>query len=70
MSLTLTPHSHSCPLLPPLALDTHTTLTQALELGAHGIRVNTVRPTVVLTDLARKQWDKAALEVIIMFHNS
>lgn len=28
----------------------------ALELGSHGIRINTVNPTVVLTDLGRKVW--------------
>merc|ERR1719174_3250548 len=42
----------------------HMARIQALELGAHGIRVNTVRPTVVLTELAKKQWDSAALEVM------
>jgi NAD(P)-dependent dehydrogenase (short-subunit alcohol dehydrogenase family) len=36
---------------------------QALELGPAGIRVNTVRPTVVLTKLALEAWDPAALEV-------
>ena len=33
----------------------------ALELGKHGIRVNTVRPTVVLTALAREHWKPDAL---------
>ncbi|KAJ8728117.1 hypothetical protein PYW08_016502 [Mythimna loreyi] len=32
------------------------TRVMALELGPHGIRVNTVNPTVVLTDLGRKVW--------------
>lgn len=28
----------------------------ALELGAHGIRVNCVNPTVVMTDMGRLGW--------------
>lgn len=32
------------------------TRVMALELGSHGIRINTVNPTVVLTDLGRKVW--------------
>ena len=43
------------------ALD-HITRIQALELGAHGIRVNAVRPTVVLTPLAIENWDSIELE--------
>ena len=34
----------------------------AVELGEHGIRVNCVNPTVVLTSMGRKAWsdpDKA-----------
>ena len=27
-----------------------------LELGAHGVRVNTVHPTVVMTDMGKKAW--------------
>ena len=27
-----------------------------LELGAHGVRVNTVNPTVVMTDMGKKAW--------------
>ena len=34
---------------------------QALELGKHKIRVNTVRPTVVLTPLVAAAWDKDKL---------
>ena len=34
---------------------------QALELGRHQIRVNTVRPTVVLTPLVAAAWDKDKL---------
>ena len=43
------------------ALD-HAARIQALELGPHQIRVNTVRPTVVLTKLALENWaeDKLA----------
>ena len=33
------------------------TRTLALEWGRHGITVNTISPTVVLTDLGRKAWD-------------
>ncbi|KAL0893012.1 hypothetical protein ABMA27_014671 [Loxostege sticticalis] len=32
------------------------TRVMALELGPHGIRVNTVNPTVVMTELGRKVW--------------
>ncbi|XP_068632069.1 D-erythrulose reductase-like [Battus philenor] len=32
------------------------TRVMALELGPHGIRVNTVNPTVVLTELGREVW--------------
>lgn len=33
------------------------TKTLALEWGRHGITVNSISPTVVLTDLGRKAWD-------------
>jgi len=33
------------------------TKTLALEWGGHGITVNSISPTVVLTDLGRKAWD-------------
>lgn len=33
------------------------TKTLALEWGRHGITVNAISPTVVLTDLGRKAWD-------------
>ena len=39
----------------------HAARIHALELGKHGIRVNTVRPTVVLTALAREHWKPDAL---------
>ena len=42
----------------------HVGRIQALEFGEHGLRVNTVRPTVVLTELAVKVWDPAKLEVM------
>jgi NAD(P)-dependent dehydrogenase (short-subunit alcohol dehydrogenase family) len=42
----------------------HMARIQAFELGPHGIRVNTVRPTVVLTKLALEQWDVEDLEVM------
>eukprot|EP00756_Hemistasia_phaeocysticola_P003442 Hpha_TRINITY_DN12245_c0_g1::TRINITY_DN12245_c0_g1_i1::g.17095::m.17095/K03331/DCXR; L-xylulose reductase len=32
------------------------TRVMALELGAHGIRTNAVNPTVVLTDMAKREW--------------
>lgn len=32
------------------------TRVMALELGPHGIRANTVNPTVVLTELGRNVW--------------
>ncbi|XP_072932028.1 L-xylulose reductase-like [Epargyreus clarus] len=32
------------------------TRVMAVELGPHGIRVNTVNPTVVLTELGRRAW--------------
>eukprot|EP00116_Pleurobrachia_bachei_P012859 sb/3473121/ len=34
------------------------TKNMALELGQHGIRVNSINPTVVMTDLAREHWGK------------
>ena len=37
------------------ALDSITRVS-ALELGRHGIRVNSVNPTVVLTDISRDHW--------------
>ena len=39
----------------------HAARIHALELAKHGIRVNTVRPTVVLTALAREHWKPDAL---------
>eukprot|EP01065_Artemidia_motanka_P032143 TRINITY_DN39192_c0_g1_i1.p1 TRINITY_DN39192_c0_g1~~TRINITY_DN39192_c0_g1_i1.p1 ORF type:complete len:285 (+),score=89.35 TRINITY_DN39192_c0_g1_i1:67-855(+) len=36
------------------------TRMMALELGAHGIRTNAVNPTVVLTDMARREWSDPA----------
>jgi L-xylulose reductase len=36
----------------------HVTRIQALELGPMNIRVNAVRPTVVLTELALANWKK------------
>ena len=39
----------------------HIMRIQALELGKHQIRVNTVRPTVVLTPLVAAAWDKDKL---------
>jgi L-xylulose reductase len=38
------------------ALD-HLTRMMALELGPKGIRINSVNPTVVLTDMGRKAWE-------------
>ena len=35
------------------------TKTLALEWGRHGITVNSISPTVVMTDLGRKAWDGA-----------
>lgn len=34
------------------------TQVMALELGPHGIRVNCVNPTVVLTDMGRLGWSE------------
>ena len=39
----------------------HIMRIQALELGKYQIRVNTVRPTVVLTPLVAAAWDKDKL---------
>lgn len=39
------------------ALD-YVTRTAAVELGTHGIRVNAVNPTVVMTDMATGHWGK------------
>lgn len=36
------------------------TRTLAVEWGPHGVTVNAVSPTVVLTDLGRKAWDNPA----------
>jgi len=33
------------------------TKTMALEWGQHGITVNTISPTVVLTELGKKAWE-------------
>ncbi|ALE75255.1 short-chain dehydrogenase [Pseudonocardia sp. EC080610-09] len=38
------------------------TRTLAVEWGPHGVTVNAVSPTVVLTDLGRKAWDNPAGE--------
>jgi len=43
------------------ALD-HAARIQAFELGAQGMRVNTVRPTVVMTPMVSKGWDPTELE--------
>jgi L-xylulose reductase len=40
----------------------HVSRIQALELGKYGIRVNCVRPTVVMTPLVAKAWDPNDLE--------
>lgn len=32
------------------------TRIMALELGPHGIRVNTINPTVIMTELGRRAW--------------
>ena len=42
----------------------HVTRITAFELGRFGIRVNSVRPTVVMSELVRKNWDKKRLEVM------
>jgi NAD(P)-dependent dehydrogenase (short-subunit alcohol dehydrogenase family) len=39
----------------------HVARIQAMEWGKSGVRVNTVRPTVVLTELARQAWEPAKL---------
>ncbi|KOB73208.1 L-xylulose reductase [Operophtera brumata] len=36
------------------------TRVMALELGEHGIRVNTVNPTVIMTEMGRKVWSEPA----------
>ena len=38
--------------------------TLAAEWGKHGITVNTISPTVVLTDLGRKAWDNPRGEAL------
>eukprot|EP00668_Euglena_longa_P003375 GGOE01003951.1.p1 GENE.GGOE01003951.1~~GGOE01003951.1.p1 ORF type:complete len:273 (+),score=75.94 GGOE01003951.1:23-820(+) len=38
----------------------HLTRVMALELGPHGIRVNAVNPTVVLTDMGQMAWSDPA----------
>ena len=40
------------------------TKTLALEWGRHGITVNSISPTVVMTDLGRKAWDGAKGEAM------
>lgn len=40
------------------------TKTLALEWGRHGITVNSISPTVVLTDLGRKAWEGAKGEAM------
>lgn len=44
----------------------HVGRIQALELGKHGIRVNTIRPGVVTTPLSLKAWDPAKLDAMRM----
>lgn len=60
-------HIIFCPL-PQVALKDHTvycaskaaldslTRTMALELGPHNIRVNSVNPTVVMTEMGKMAW--------------
>lgn len=36
------------------------TKVMALELGEYGIRVNTVNPTVIMTEMGRKVWSEPA----------
>jgi len=38
------------------ALFTHTFRSMALELGPHNIRVNSIAPTVVMTDMGKMAW--------------
>ena len=42
----------------------HVARVQALELGGHNIRVNSVRPTVVMTEMGRKAWPRDKLKVM------
>jgi len=49
---------------PSKAAVDHITHVQALELSRARVRVNAVRPTVVLTPLARANWAKADLEKV------
>jgi L-xylulose reductase len=34
------------------------TRVMALELGIHGIRVNAVNPTVIMTEMGRQVWSE------------
>ncbi|XP_028174661.1 D-erythrulose reductase-like [Ostrinia nubilalis] len=42
------------------------TRVMALELGPHGIRVNTVNPTAVMTDLGRQVWADPAKSSLML----
>ena len=42
----------------------HVTRITAFELGPFGVRVNSVRPTVVMSELVRQNWDKDLLKVM------
>jgi len=48
---------HTCYCISKSALDQMTRM-MALELGPHKIRVNSVNPTVVLTEMAKVGWSK------------
>lgn len=59
ISSTLGFHGHASYCSTKGALDALTTV-MANELGPHGIRVNAVNPTVVLTEMGRRGWSDPA----------
>lgn len=42
------------------------TKVSALELGPHNVRVNSVNPTVVWTEMAKSHWDKPELKLAML----
>ena len=57
--------NHSVYGMSKAALD-YLAKSMALELGGYGIRVNCVNPTVVMTELGRKNWSDSAKAKVLL----